>query len=211
MLKIKGWNDVSFHGSNQIITENIDALAYNGVIMNRHYTPPLCTPSRSALMTGKYPIRTGMSHFVIVSDEPWGLSLKEKVMPEYFREAGYRTHLIGKWHLGFYQNQYTPTMRGFDTHLGYWGPYIDYWDYSLYMNNRNYSRGYDMRENMSIYRDKPNTYCTTLFNNEAVKIIKDHDETDTDHPMFLMINHLAPHAANDVMIDFKIYFHARFI
>lgn len=165
---------------------------------------PLCTPTRSAVMTGKYPIRTGMNHFVIVSDEPWGLPLKEKLLPEYLREAGYRTHLIGKWHLGFFQNQYTPTKRGFDTHFGYWGPYIDYWDYTLFMRNRNYSRGYDMRKNMNVYRDNPKIYCTTLFNNEAMNVIKNHDEKDKDHPMFLMINHLAPHAANDVRSVFDI-------
>lgn len=195
ILNFQGWNDVSFHGSNQIVTPNIDALAYNGVILNRFYSPPLCTPSRSSMMTGKYLNRLGMHHNVILNDSPFGLSPKEKIMPQYFKEAGYDTHLIGKWHLGFYQKQYTPTKRGFDSFLGYYGGYIDYYDYTLEMMDKNYTRGYDMRRNLKSDHEIPSrTYATDLFTNEAVKIIKDHDY---DKPLFLMVNHLAAHAGNE--------------
>ncbi|XP_065078329.1 arylsulfatase B-like isoform X2 [Ochlerotatus camptorhynchus] len=189
-----GWNDVGFHGSNQIPTPNIDALAYDGIILNRHYTAPMCTPSRASLMTGKNPISIGMQHYVTVSDEPWGLGLDQKIMPEYFKEAGYRTHLVGKWHLGFSAKQYTPTMRGFDTHVGYFGPYVDYWDYTLKMGPPKDYVGYDLRNNLEVNRNSNGTYATDFFTQMASSIIENHDVKD---PLFLMMSHLAPHAAND--------------
>lgn len=185
--------------------------------MNRFYTPSMCTPSRASLMTGKYPTKIGMQHFVIPSDEPWGVGLEEKLMPQYFKDAGYKTHLVGKWHLGFFQKEYTPTLRGFDTHFGYLGPYIDYYDFTLKMFNRNYSRGYityliikilnhktlslykgyDMRKNLEVnYNIEASTYATDLFADEAVEIINAHD---ADSPLFLLITHLAPHTGNDVL------------
>ena len=146
-------------------------------------------------MTGKDAIKLGMHHYVVPSDEPWGLPLNEKLMPEYFKEAGYKTAMIGKWHLGFYQKQYTPTLRGFDSHFGYLGPYIGYYDYSLMMHDRNFSRGYDMRKNLSVNYDvNPKPYVTELFTNEAVNLIKSHDKRS---PLFLVLNHLAPHAGNE--------------
>lgn len=134
-----------------------------------------------------------MQHFVIKSDEPWGLPLNEKIMPEYFKDAGYKTALIGKWHLGFFEKAYTPLMRGFDYHYGYLGPYIGYFDHSLIMLDRNYSRGFDMRKNLDV-TDAGGKYATDLFTDEAVNLIKAHDVSD---PLFLLLTHLAPHAGNE--------------
>ncbi|KAJ9596973.1 hypothetical protein L9F63_012003 [Diploptera punctata] len=188
-----GWNDVSFHGSAQIPTPNIDALAYNGIILNSHYVPALCTPSRSSLMTGKYPTHTGMQHLVILAPEPWGLPLSERLMPQFLKSAGYSTHAVGKWHLGFHRKEYTPTYRGFDSHFGYWNGYQDYYDHTMRATFVPY-KGYDMRRNMSIDWEARGKYSTDLFTEEAVHIIETHDSEKG--PLFLYLAHLAPHTAN---------------
>uniref|UniRef100_A0A8D8LMK3 Arylsulfatase B n=1 Tax=Cacopsylla melanoneura TaxID=428564 RepID=A0A8D8LMK3_9HEMI len=187
-----GWNDVSFHGSSQIPTPNIDALAYNGLILNQHYVQALCTPSRAALMTGKYPIHTGMQHMVILEDEPWGLPLSEKILPQYLKEAGYATHALGKWHLGFFRQAYTPTARGFDTHYGYWQGLQDYFDHTVKATFRPY-RGLDMRRNMKVDNETIGIYATDLYTQEAVNLIAHHNKSK---PMFLYLAHLAVHSGN---------------
>lgn len=73
-------------------------------------------------------LSSGMQHYVIVNDQPWGLPLNETTMALIFKEHGYQTNLLGKWHLGMSQRNYTPTARGFDHHLGYLGAYVDYYD-----------------------------------------------------------------------------------
>lgn len=74
------------------------------------------------------------------------------------------------------------------------GPYIDYWDYSLLMRGKTYARGYDMRRNFETSRNFTPEYATELFTREAVETITSHDKTK---PLFLIVNHLAPHAANE--------------
>ncbi|VEN61333.1 unnamed protein product [Callosobruchus maculatus] len=188
-----GFNDVGFHGSNEIPTPNIDALGYNGVILNSHYTQALCTPSRSAFLTGKYPIHLGMQHLVILEPEPWGLPLNETLLPQHLKNNGYKTHAIGKWHLGFFRKEYTPTFRGFDTHYGYWQGLQDYYKHDTHATFSN-EVGYDMRRGMEVDWSAKGNYSTTLFTQEALRLISEHD---TSSPMFMYLAHLAPHSGND--------------
>ncbi|CRL01710.1 CLUMA_CG014926, isoform A [Clunio marinus] len=182
--------DASYRGSNEFLTPNIDALAYNGIILDRFYTPPVCTPSRASVMTGKYPHTIGMQNFVVRAVEAYALGNDQTLMSDYFKQAGYSTHLIGKWHLGFYEKKFTPTYRGFDTFFGYYNGFIDYFNRTHYSFN---TPGYDFRRNKEVTYENFGEYATTLFTNEAVKLIKNKN----DEPLFMMVNHLAPHTANN--------------
>lgn len=97
-----GWDDVSFHGSPQIPTPTLDGLAESGVILNNYYVSPMDSPTRAAFMTGKYALNLGLQHDTIHNKQPFGLPLKEKLLPEYLRQMGYSTHAVGKWQLGFF-------------------------------------------------------------------------------------------------------------
>ncbi|XP_063223602.1 arylsulfatase B-like [Bacillus rossius redtenbacheri] len=186
-----GWNDVSFHGSNQIMTPNIDALAYSGVILHNYYVMPICTPSRAALLTGRHPAHTGMQR-VLYAQQPYGLPLRERLLPQYLKELGYATHAVGKWHLGHFQAAYTPTRRGFDSHFGYWAGHQDYYDHTSQEGPGYW--GYDMRRGVgNVSWSSYGRYSTDLFSEEAVRLIHQHD---AETPLFLYLAHLATHAGN---------------
>ncbi|XP_049271859.1 arylsulfatase J-like [Rhipicephalus sanguineus] len=186
-----GWNDVSYHGCPQIRTPNIDALAWNGIRLRRYYAQPLCTPSRAALLTGRYPINTGLQHSVIYNEEPRGLPLSDTLLPQWLADLGYVTHHLGKWHIGFFKKEYTPTMRGFERHVGFWGAYVDYYKHEKAYLGPTRSPGLDMRRNLFLARNDTGRYVTELLTKEALEVIENHP---VDKPLFLYLAHLAPHS-----------------
>lgn len=190
-----GWDDVSFHGSAQIPTSNIDTLAADGIILNNHYVLPACTPSRAALLTGLYPIHTGMQQSVILNAEPWGLPPDVKIMPEIFKDIGYETHLVGKWHLGNFAKEYTPTFRGFDTFYGIYGGEVDYRSHTTTMYNKT---GLDFWHDLEPIRNNTGTFSTTLLTGRATDLIKYRNKTK---PFFLYFGGQAPHAGSDIPLD----------
>ena len=96
MLFIQGYTDAGFHGGDQVPTPHLDWLAHNGIIMDQHYTPMICTPSRASLMTGRHPMQLGLQRGVTFPTEPWGLGLNETIFPQYLKKFGYATHMVGK-------------------------------------------------------------------------------------------------------------------
>src|SRR5215468_11340147 len=120
-----GWKDVGFHGSD-IQTPNLDKLAATGARLEQFYAQPMCTPSRAALMTGRYPHRYGLQTGVIPSAGTYGLATDEWLLPQTLKEAGYTTAIVGKWHLGHAQRAYWPRQRGFYPQSGPLRGEIDY-------------------------------------------------------------------------------------
>lgn len=151
-------------------------------------------------MTGRHPIHTGMQHTVLYAAEPRGLPLGERLLPEYLRDLGYATHIVGKWHLGHYRAAYTPTRRGFDSHLGYWTGHQDYFDHRAEERN---SLGLDMRRDMEVAYDLDGLYTTDVLAAESVRLIGEHRRkgavnatTGERRPMFLYMAHAAVHSGN---------------
>jgi arylsulfatase A-like enzyme len=113
-----GYGDTSVYGSKVIETPHIDALAASGVRFTDGYvTHPVCAPSRAALITGRYQQRFGFEFNPVGRDEETGVDLRELTIAQLMKQEGYRTGMIGKWHLGQARGYY-PTDRGFDEYFG---------------------------------------------------------------------------------------------
>nr|UNO37546.1 sulf3b [Psylliodes attenuatus] len=193
-----GWNDFGLHGSNQIPTPNIDALGYNGVILDKFYTQQTCTPSRASLLTGKYPIRLGLQGAPIETGENRALPFDTPLMSELLKDLGYSTHLVGKWHLGAACNEHTPTMRGFDTHFGFLNGYTGYFRYTISVpdprDKTKNMTGFDLRDAFEPQWALKGQYATELFNKKSLEVIEKHD---TSNPLFLVVSHLAGHSGEN--------------
>ncbi|XP_049275844.1 arylsulfatase B-like [Rhipicephalus sanguineus] len=190
-----GWNDVSFHGSRQIPTPNIDALAATGVILQRHYSASTCTPSRTALLASVYPAGTNVGYQAFPPASKRSLSLRVQLLPQWLKRLGYSTHIVGKWHLGYSSIEYTPTWRGFDTFFGYYNGASYYFNHTLYWKGH---CGLDLWRNVR-NRTRPVTnlkgvYSTDAFTEEAEQIIRNHDALK---PLFLYLSYQGVHSSCD--------------
>jgi arylsulfatase A-like enzyme len=175
-----GWKDVGYHGSD-IKTPTIDALAQGGARLEQFYVQPMCTPTRAALMTGRYPLRYGLQSFVILPEQTYGLPTDEWLLPQALKEAGYRTAIVGKWHLGHARREYWPRRRGFDHQYGALIGEIDYFTHSVHGVKDWYRNDKPINEK---------GYVTTQLGQEAVQLIGQHDPS---RPLFLYLAFTAPH------------------
>ena len=105
MVDDLGWSDSGYQGS-EILTPNIDKLATGGIRLDNYYVHSICTPTRAQLLTGRYPIRYGFQKGVLRPNQPRGIPLNEKLLPEAMKDCGYKTEMFGKWHVGMYHEDY---------------------------------------------------------------------------------------------------------
>ena len=185
-----GSADVSWRGG-EILTPHLDKLARAGANLEQFYVQPVCSPTRAALLTGRYPMRLGLQVGVVRPWARYGMPLEERTLPQALREAGYETAIVGKWHLGSFDPAYLPTRRGFDHQYGHFFGAIDYFTHVRDGKHDWYRDDKEIREE---------GYSTHLIAREAVRLIR---ERDKSKPLFLYVAFNAVHAPLQVPDSYK--------
>ncbi len=178
-----GYGDIGCYGNDWINTPHLDALARNGMrFTDYHSNAPVCSPTRAALLTGRYQQRSGLEGVIYVRGETRqvGLRQDEVTFAEVLKKAGYKTGIFGKWHLG-YKKEYNPVHHGFDVFHGYVSGNIDY--HSHYDN----AGIADWWHNLEQIEEEG--YVTDLITDHAIDFIK----SNKDNPFCVYIAHEAPH------------------
>jgi len=181
----QGYYDVASCGATDLVTPNMDNIFADGMKFNYFYAnSPVCSPTRASLLTGLYPDKAGVPGVIRThTSNNWGyLNPEAKTIADKFKEGGYITGIIGKWHLGL-EKPNIPTMRGFDFFKGYLGDMMDdYW------THRRHGINYMRKNEQEI---DPEGHATDLFSQWAVDYII--DQKSTKKPFFLYLAYNAPH------------------
>lgn len=190
-----GYGDLSSYGHPLIRTENLDKMAGEGIRLTSFYAAESsCTPSRAALLTGRYALRSGLQHILFPADNN-GLAAYEITLAETLKGRDYRNMCIGKWHLGQTKDEYWPTSQGFDHYYG------------LITSNDMMPPWVETDVPLRLHRDRrateefpvDQTTLTARYTAEAVKFIK----ASNGKPFFLYLAHNMPHMPLSVSDRFQ--------
>eukprot|EP00038_Savillea_parva_P024840 m.45221 g.45221 ORF g.45221 m.45221 type:complete len:641 (-) comp6626_c0_seq1:122-2044(-) len=188
-----GYNDVSFHGS-EVQTPFLDSLVEGGLHFDHYYGHAICTPSRSAIMSGRFASHTGMQHSFLLTGTDVNLPIKFKTLANHMNEQGYSSHMVGKWHLGFESaSLHTPLARGFSTYFGYLSGGEDYYTHK--------AGGFvDLHNGTEPVLNENGSYSTILFADEAIRIIRNHN--DISVPFFMYLAFQSVHSPLQAPADY---------
>ena len=182
-----GYGDISCYGNTSIHTPNLDSLAARGIrFTDFHSNGSVCSPTRAALMTGKYQHRTGVGGVITAKNHrDVGLPLDEITIAEELKKYKYNCAMFGKWHLG-YSKEYNPTLQGFDEFKGYVSGNVDY---LAHIDQEGYP---DWWMDSEIHNEQG--YSTDLITEYGVDYIKRNRPEITDTPFFLYLPYETPHS-----------------
>jgi len=192
LLDDAGWGDFETNDP-EMRTPNIRAIGEEGLFLNSSYILPMCAPSRTALITGRHPHTMGAQTGKAAGTNKlfWpGIYNNETVrfVSDELKDLGYRTHALGKWHLGLCHPSLTPLGRGFDTFHGMLlGAHSSYWTHK---KGNGANSPYDWYDGLDVDQDAAGTYNTDLINADLVKIV---EESDPAQPFFVYAAYPAPH------------------
>ena len=188
----QGYGDLSCMGATDFRTPHLDCMAANGVRFSNWYSnSPVCSPSRAALLTGRYPGNAGVRSILAGHRTATGLPTEVPTMADSLKELGYYTAMSGKWHLGLAEGS-RPHDHGFDDWFGFMAGCIDYYSHIFYwqMNQDGRAQFHDLWENgAELHRD--GEYFTELITEYAVKYIR--RSVQLGKPFFLYVPYNAPH------------------
>jgi hypothetical protein len=185
-------DDMGYGSLDDTIAPFMSGLRDKGIQLENYYAQEACTPSRASLLTGRYPLTLGWNNGVVDINKLDGLGLNETTFPLLLKEAGYETHMYGKWHLGNGSPRYLPTARGFDYYFGYVGPSEYYWSKRATSDSTFHDFMYaDSDCYYSYDGDDMKHYSTNLYKEMAVSTIAKHDFTDS--PLFMYLAFQAVH------------------
>jgi len=222
-----GWGNMGVHrrdaastpeeqqGKVEVHTPNMDALIDEGILLERHYTYKICSPTRSSIQSGRLAVHVNPVNSAVTSrnyNDPVsgyaGIPRNMTGIAEKLRDGGYRTHIVGKWDAGMATPEHSPKGRGYESWYGYYQHANDYWHKStvflatgeidaclnrmrdLSMHNETYSG--PVRDAISLSaacqedeESDPGCYEEHLFKQRVLKIIQNHDTSKSENPLFL--------------------------
>ena len=188
----QGYGDLSCMGATDFRTPNLDRMAVNGARFTDWYSnSPVCSPSRAALLSGRYPGNAGVRSILAGHRTATGLPTEVPTIADAMKKLGYYTAMSGKWHLGL-ANGSRPEDHGFDNWFGFMAGCIDFYSHIFYwqMNRDGRAQFHDLWENgTEIYRN--GEYFTELITEYAIKYIR--RSVEEDKPFFLYVPYNAPH------------------